>query len=412
MALVDFPLTADQFADAVQKGLGRAVMAIDGPVSDEYKKVIINACLFDVRYDNWSEHGRAPYMMRMADKAELTDIVLSLLLEPFNDDIGNRAKRLRKYMLVEYSRRGEQRAFDALVPFALSNDEETWEAIAYVGAKGVEWLTINILPNLEFDERWRAKYWRDDCEGVLSVSIAEELDAFISAHQEFQDLRPKYVPAKRPETLDEALEEVATKRVVSSSIWYLAEKLTDDEVQRVANLWLNEKDLRRARSYALLFQVRDFPFRLHIIADRVIAEDPPFDFESVLSYCEHPKVREFGLSLINKDMPDYRGYECLKSSFLDEDIPFLIQSLDRFVGCNQQELHDLCTAIRDMCETIPTAELRAPFLIWNYEHNPCSFCRNIAAEIMAEDGTLPHAYRQEMAFDADSDTRKLVLEIS
>ncbi len=410
--MVDFPLTADQFADAVQKGLGRAVMAIDGPVSDEYKKVIINACLVDVRYDNWSEKGRSPFMMEIFKKAGLMDDVLHLLLEPLRDDVGNREKRQRIYMLAEFARLGEQRAFDALVPFAATDEEDSWGAMTHIGVKGVEWLINNILPNLEFDERWRVKYWKEDCDDLLPPSVAQPLDTFILAHQEFQDLRPKYVPAKRPETLDEALEEVATKRFVSSSIWYLAKKLTDDEVQRVANLWLNEKDLRRARSYAMLFQVRDFPFRLHIIADRVIAEDPPFDFESVLSYCEHPKVREFGLSLINKDMPDYRGYECLKSSFLDEDIPFLIQSLDRFVGCNQQELHDLCTAIRDMCETIPTAELRAPFLIWNYEHNPCSFCRNIAAEIMAEDGTLPHAYRQEMAFDADSDTRKLVLEIS
>ncbi|MEI8281285.1 MAG: hypothetical protein WCG75_02660, partial [Armatimonadota bacterium] len=206
-----------------------------------------------------------------------------------------------------------------------------------------------------------------------------------------------------------AIEELDTNRPLVGTIARIGKSFTDEEIQRVANLWLVEKDFRKARTYANLFDVRDFPYPFKVIIDRVLAGDPPFDFEDVLSYSDEPMVRELGLTLISQESPDSRGYTCLKNAFLDEDIPFLVKSLDRFVNVDHDEMHDICTALRDICETIPTAELRAPFLIWIYEHDPCSFCRNTATDILVEDGTLPENYRQEMAFDSDSDTRALVI---
>ena len=407
MALVNVHLTPAQFKDAVQKGLGRAILAVDGPVSDEFKEVIFEGRLFDMRYDNWQETGRAPFMMQLLERAGLTDEFLPLLLEPFTEEHEDRNKRLRKFMLAEFARLGHSRAWDALIEFAKVGNNVDYSALVDVGSVGVEWLVQNILPKLPMEDRWQIESWKEECPAPLSPAVMEILD---NAIQEQEASRPEYkAPTvdRRPDTLDEILAKPSDARLSPNSIRMIAKFLSIEEVERVANLWLQEQDQRRARTYTRLFKARDFPFPFQVIIDRFTAGDPPLDFEDVLEHSTDPVVRQFGLELIRKDEPDYRGYKILIRSFQDEDIPFIVKSLEKFIGGDKDDLHDIVFALRGMSERLSVSQ-RIPFLTWVYEFSPCAFCRNIVAETMLEDGTLPDAYRHEMAFDAQTDTRALV----
>ena len=400
-------MTTPEFADAVKKGLGRAILAVDGHVSEEFANVVIHACMVDQRYDKWSEHGRAHYLMCLAEKAKLSGKLLPLLLAPLEEDDGPREKRLRKFMLGEFARRGEQRSWDILKQLAVNSDDVTWEVIADIGPTGLEWLSKNVVGQLPIDEKYRIKYWKEDCAGDLTSMTEDILNKAIKDFEKYQSNQPQYSPYEVPRTLDEALDEIKSKKSRLGSLHWIGKRLNHDEVVTVANLWLNERDVRIGGCYAKLFDVRSFPLPIHFVADRVLASIPPIDFEDVLSVVNDPICRQLGLHLIRQSRPDWRGYACLVSSYLEEDIPYLMDSPKNFVGLGDDDLHNLCSALRHICNEIPPT-LREPALLWNYENNPCSFCRTTIVEMMIEDGSLSDYHRRELEFDASSDSRQLV----
>ena len=296
---------------------------------------------------------------------------------------------------------------EILREFAVNSDYVAWEVIADIGPIGLEWLANNIVEQLPTDEKYRVEYWKEDCHEALTPATENILEKAMKDFEEYRKHQPEYVPEAQPRTLDEALQEIRSKKPKTSPLRTLGKRFSHAEVLTVANLWLNEWDDQIGACYARLFEVRDFPMPIQFVADRVLTGNSPIDFENVLSAVNDPICRLLGLHLIEQSEPDWRGYTCLVSSFLDDDIPLLVDSLPKFVALDHGDLHDLCAALRDAAETIPS-KLRTPILEWTYENNPCSFCRTQYAQMMLEDGTLSDFHRKELEFDASSESRQLV----
>jgi hypothetical protein len=400
---VDGVLTPGEFADAVRKGMGRAVLAVNGPVSQEFENIILAACCEDQRHDSQLEDNRTGYLMDLVDRAGIAEKVQSIVLEPVDESLDDWDRLQRIRMIGQFARRSNPQALDILRKLALNMDTDSWEALAGVG--DIEWLVHNVLPSMPLDEKWRAGSWLDENPG-LPEDVSEALRA---ADQELEPVRAKNQMESQNRELisfEEALKAIETGLRYVPGLRLLAPTLSKDQVLQVAKLWLREQDLSRANNYLGLIEGQPLPLPVREIIDLVNKGNPPWRFEEIVSRYEHPLVREFGLDLISRREPVYRGYLCLCKSYQAEDLPRMVECLDRFLALSSDDLHGLGMDLRSLVKDMKPEE-RLPFMLWSYEHTPCSACRAWSAEFLIGDGTLPDAYRQEILFDADSHAREL-----
>jgi hypothetical protein len=331
--------------------------------------------------------------------AKLQKNVVGSILEPLND--WDRLLRIR--FIGEFAMRADTVALEILRSLASGGETDAWEILADVG--DMVWLTQHILPTMSLDEKWRAGLWLDE-----NPSMSDDiLDALHEAKNEFDVVQTKNETERQnlePLTFDETLEEIQKGNNYVRGLLQLGTILSDDQAINVANLWLNEKDFRKSRNYLKLFRISGYPLSVRHIVDLYDQGNPPWRFEEIVSQFQHQQVREFGLKLICQPEPDYRGYICLTKSFQPDDLPVMEAGLSQFLTMPGDDLHLLAMGLRSLAEMM-TPQERLPFLVWAYEHTPCSACRGWTAEIMIQDGNLPDAYREELRFDADTYAREL-----
>lgn len=395
-----------EFKDAVRKGMGRAVLATTTSIEEAKKEVILEACRNDQRYDRQCEDERTGFLIQLLDRAGLLEefkVELLQSLEPSSDDWEH---LLRVRLLGKYARQGDEEALNLLRSYSLELNYDAIAVLENLGLEEVSWLTMQVLPQMPDDEKWRVHYWLEGIEDVPD-HIAT---AVTKANQESDAYRESHAGPQRtiPTTFEEALANVQGDNLYCSDLMRLP-SMTEDQAILVAQLWLEEKNFRRASNYILLFRVQEYPLPVEGIIERVNAGNPPRRYEEILANLEHPGIRDLGLQLISQPSPDWRGFESLRISFLDEDIPLLYEAAKRSEGLESQELHQVIGGIRDLGKEM-TSEQRLPFLIWAYEQSPCAMCRAMVVATMVEDGTLPDDYRQELPYDADDYARKLVAD--
>lgn len=335
----------------------------------------------------------------MVVRAELRDELLPLLLnqqvEPDSWDALHRYRMLSFYLSSEPN-----------VVSLLQADSRNGNlyAIDVLNENGyLEWFVENILPTFPKDEWWQLSLWRDD-NPMDPSPLADQLDVAI---HEFEAVVAKRPQRKlKPLTYEELLVRIQKGTNRLRGFREIAKSLSRKQIEEVAELWLAERHWRRARNYAELFEYVPFPFSVRRIVDLIRAGDPPVWFNDVISKSKDPLARELGLELITQENPDYRGFECMASTWGPSDVDVMLGSLKRFVDIEEDDLHSVVIdLLSDAYELLPNSEV---VMCWIYEHSPCSYCRGRAAERMFKVGLLPDEYREELPFDGDDDAREMV----
>jgi hypothetical protein len=70
--------------------------------------------------------------------------------------------------------------------------------------------------------------------------------------------------------------------------------------------------------------------------------------------------------------------------------------------------HRMGLDLRNLWDARPDPSAKPRMLLTIYEYGPCSECRYSAVSRLIELGALPDSIREECAYDADEDIRKLV----
>ena len=384
------------------------MLAVDGPVTPEFEEIILAACREDQRFDRQFEDERTNDLMRIVDRAGLTEKLRGTVVQPIEESLDERQRRHRMRFIGHFARQSDAKAWEILTGYAIAMDMDAFDVLEEQGTSGIEWIAEHVLDRLPLDEKWRVRGWLEEHPDLSTKAV----EAIKAADTEFEhDLskrRGKEIDRK-PESFEEALENIRTQNLHNIILRRIGPDLTDEQVHQVANLWLKERDNRKGRNYSLLFQVRQFPLSVIVIADLVKQGDPPIAFEVVLSKSKSPLARKLGLDLIEGDPPNFRGYRCMSSSYIGEDLPNMFANLDQFLDGDDNDLHGLGMDLKEMAKEMAAGD-RLPFLTRVYEHTPCSTCRSYAVQTMVKDGTLPKSYRSELPFDADAFTRELAGE--
>ena len=395
-------LTFQEFKDAVDKGLGRAVLSITPPVSAEVAELILTS-FHESSFDGQFEDSRSEFRYFLAEKAGLLeDLLLRLTNLPVDEN--EDANRERVELLGSFVRRQNQTALLELQSIALRGLVHAAEELVKSGE--LAWVVDNILPALPSEEKWRTRTWAeenpelDEVRRNLLLSADEE---YASAH--LQEQKPE-IPAKEFDIYFDEILASTSHRIDMSRV---LKEMTQDHFDKAVDIWLDSPDENHSGRIARILSKS----KLHLDVGRVIEKvkngSNPFNFEGILGKIDSKEIADFGIELLRADPPDPRGIDCLRSSFFIEDLDTIAESLPYFRDYDNDERHGICLSLIAIGES-DEGKRNLPIMRWVYENSPCSFCRSSAVRMMVEADILPEEYVEELQFDAESDNRAVAFE--
>lgn len=169
-----------------------------------------------------------------------------------------------------------------------------------------------------------------------------------------------------------------------------------------------EKDSKKLIAYLTVFWDRPLP----AVSDKVLSflfsenADLRRSARNALCAVKSKEVRSAALKLLDKgdDESIVSGVNLLELNYRSTDRAMLLAKAKEVKDIDH--LHWLCMSFKKMVKNCDSDNF-APLVLWNYENNPCGFCREQALEILIKWGKASKKILFEAQWDANDDIRIL-----
>ena len=396
-------LSPEAFTDALAKGRGLAALALLDGDPARYTDALLAACVENHQWDRQCEANRGPYMMRLLDLAGLRDAARERILQalPATEDDWDRDWMVD--LLGELATAGDTVAWDALRSLAAAGNERAQDGLATTSETGLQWAFDNVLPKLPEDERYRVSFWLPDEEADDNTPLQKRLRALYQEWDKARDAAPKTRRPKRP-TAAEFLRQVDANASVYVSPLDFAEKATPRQWRRLARSFVRETRARPLRNLTRPFRNHPFPLPARRLFRQADHPERGGYVLILLGALDTPAVRRFALGLLRRRPLPWNGMEALRSSLRKGDEPLVLSALVSVADKDRATRHDPILDVVGFMRRLPDGQWQ-PHAEWIFEHSPCSVCRDSAVDWMAERGTIPDAFLNEIPYDAEPDIR-------
>lgn len=418
------PLNREAFADALRKGKGRAVQHIRAHGDVGVEDLLLEACLHSQSHDPQSEGYRSHWLMGMLAMLPDARRYHEAVLKAFPDCTDAHDAEQMAGMLVMLAEQSWPEARRALYQkFDQQEFKRDWmlslKLIRLDGVEGLLHVAAVLGRRLATDpDFWLDGYLQhvvDEQFGPEAVDEALRQAAAGNPHvQRFHDeLRDPGREAALYEeyTLDAYLSDLAEGR---RNARFIASRLAryGSEGDHRALFELIERELDPSRLANML----------RVFAHRV---DPPGGVDGVLRFARHEDaaVREVAIDVLGRFTDDriadlsrdllaagsLEGVELLAANSRPQDFNRVHGLLP--TAADDDHAHRLALSIVSTGRPDPNPEA-ADCLIWVYEQNPCSFCRESAVDDLIKLGRLPEALATECLDDCVSEIREAVAALA
>lgn len=450
------PLNRKQFANAVQKGHGRALMHVQRYGATKLEDLIIDACVHARAYDPQCEGDRTCWLMKIIDAGKLEASVR----QPILDTLVRCDSEARFWDLSQMcgitatlAARGSEDARRALYATLAKNLGSmdligAQEIIELDGGDGLihvaqclgEWLRrdpqtqLDDLPLKWFDERHGHESASRVLELVASsdqnvrayLDYLENLSEGEAAHSTQQAERSRL--KLEPLALEDGGREAHIRRMQAISVDQVLEGIQEDDDSKlrfplnswggyadsadlrvIADVMLAETDTTRLRKYLMVFMYRSLPSfdrRLLPLLDHENERVRWYSIQ-VLANHRHDEVRRIAVKRLNQQGAQSGALPLLRNNYRSGDHRLIERQLR--ISDDSDEVHRLVSDLVDVFEANPSPDARLSML-FVYEHSPCSNCRGDAVKILIAWGSAPDWLLEECWFDADECIRDAVVQ--
>lgn len=419
-------MTQNEFKEAMLKGLGRCIRAVQND-PERYREPVMWACGHDLCFDAQCEGSRDWYVLQMVrqylDCTAFVDAAavalaqcdlrddwrlahLCGLLAGFAREGNLLAKQALEekydalYTLLENSRTRSTPVFherDALerLCVSLAVDEEACLKIAenlgrlymskeYLMDGDFAWVYQTIVG------RW-CKILRDGAKNNQAVACFMTRE---EAWQQFLQTRHREMP--NPGKMEPRRRSV-----------YLRAEGDRQTIGYYAEAYRTAVDPKERAEALLNFCCCPYPDDPAPILMDAKSEEKNLAWAALLAlqHIRHPEVREFALTEFGKGEQEEMIWSMLIQNSQPEDMPVWESLLAQILASNDRDrLHGLQRRILDAIDEGNSGlECELPFI---YETIPCSCCRRKAVRLMGERGLLTEEILSECLMDSDVDTRQ------
>ncbi len=451
-----FPLSREEFEDALRKGLGRAPLHVRRFGAAGIEDFLVYACLHNRAFDSQCEGSRERWLIELLDAADLTDQFERPILKAqlhrgtrslhSADSPEGRADRQDEEwdrwqmhrLAVQYARRGSASARRvlrvcfrrSLRDWATTDDYELACAEEAASCSGPEQLLYvaqhigrRIVRGIPDKGITDVRYAYDEHHGegaaMSALEAAGKADRFIAVYlnELLEQDRGREIRSPR-----QAYEERKEQLRAISGLAVLHRFDTDPTAIKSFPItsWVGVAPLSEQRPVAeRIFTTSDAKLQQRLLYGFIRKGLPQFDMRLVallddddedtqwfaaqtLSHHRHPLVRAAALERLRR-RPFWKGAIKLLCSNYEAGDHDLIEAL-LTPGEDDEDAHDLVTEILDLFTRHETP-VAAASLLFVYRHSPCENCRRDAVEMLKKLDAAPPWLQEECAFDSDDQVR-------
>jgi hypothetical protein len=430
-------LTRDEFARALRRGLGRAILYLRTHDSEPVLDLVRDACVRDVAF-SWMEETREAYLRGVIISTGRIPELRRMVLDALPVAHGPRDTGQLLSLAAEFAKRGDPEARAAT--YAAFDRNESGEPfrggfdlIDLDGTSALLHIAERVGDELAPECQWKARSWVHrarktagaetvDCALAAAAASSARVAAFVRVVEAGERSHAEWVAAPKERPIPSYTEVKATLLAPPDSAEGAtarrARVRTESEEERAAIA----ADLLTTESPALLREIARFyriNRRLPFVADvgpylararsdvRAIADAT----RTALAQSDDPRVRDLAESLLREGDVGRETLLLLDRHLRPEDHFVIEQALAKSplasATDDDAEVHDVCIGILNLYAKRPTDE-SVSLMAWVYEHTPCSACREDAVGALARHRALSPAIVEEAALDASEKTRKVV----
>lgn len=420
----------EEFTLALHLGLGRAILWAQRYDLNEFRGVILDACLHCYSYDVQVEGTRADFMFEMTASLPDADFYRAEVLGSLQDCGDNHDARQRFHFAARMAREGNAVAKDALYKSYVARPK-TAEAIGIEfvkldGMAGLLYAAEKIGEMLESNSPDADIGWLHfRSTEILGEQATDEAlrDAAQSnpAIERYRSLelrnRVTRESAPRAElpalSYEQLMEDTPPHKPYVFRTW--GKRAQDEELLKAAHGLVAAIDPLQQRLHLHIFAGRTFPLDArHLL--RLIEIDEERVGPAAMRALEaierrEPRLRELAIRLVETRASSRESaVRIIGNNFEPGDHELILHWFAREDDADVK--HNFGTDMFGFWDRHPDAESEGRAWRAIYETGPCSSCRERAVKGMIRVGTLTKELREECAWDADVDIRELVAPAS
>lgn len=441
--MTELRLTRHEFAAALKRGLGRALLYVQQFGISEVKDIVLDACLKNPAYDPQCESSRAAWLLMMIKGSEEYCQFSSAILNALEHETELYDLEHLCELSAQMAIAGDQNAGSALRSKVLGQKiTEPWDRIgdhAFVALYGVQAIVElarlygRALITHPEDTAPSLSYLTDhgnilsEAENILQnlAKTDSEVSAYWSYEQaHISKIESKTQEERQREIRERARSELSLGKILEdasaasgsypSKYTRFGKHSTLEERGIVLQRLLSETDENAC--LRLLWVFRRIPLpelhpRLWEFATSCNKDIRCAAIEA-LAQLHDIRVWEFGRSKLNSPAPSDLDPEVLDifiRNYKPQDEELIMSQLKQLSPADDNA-HGLGSSLLDICDENISSDLLG-LLVWVYEKTPCSICRHHAVKRMAELNRMPDKILAECFYDADDDIRKIAYQI-
>jgi hypothetical protein len=415
-----------QFFDSLKRGTGEVYLILKANPDIDFSDYLIKGGTINYAHDQQSEGSRATYIYGLIKRSRHKDKIVKAILN-------NLRSEKKDYwgleqmcdLAVLFDKAGVPEAKKALYSRFEKNGRPGYEfcgqnqVVKIDGLKGLLKVAEVAGKNLNKNkDAWEDSWVVDEFQKRnKSIDVYKELEKASRQNKNIKSYvnsinKNKWKPFKKTKFKKFTYELVKQKiednkfRIISTD---RANDLSDNEVKKLADDFLAEKEVSKKEAYLRFFSKRQFPYGFSPIFK--IATSRPYNKSRLvefaldaLRYFSDKKIRKLALDNFKsrKNPCDYLSL--LASNYKKGDHKVLTDIINR--SNDYDYVHSLVYGLVDIYEFNPTPDCKLP-LVTMYSKINCGIHRADIVKIMEANNVLPDDIRSELKFDSYVTVREL-----
>lgn len=415
-----------QFLSSLKRGTGEAFLILKDNPSIDFSDQIIKVAVKSYAYDNQLEGSRANYIYHFIQKSKQKDKIIKAVL--------------LKLQLEKSDYWGLDQMCDLAVKFYRAGYKEAKTALYNRFEKSV-------IDGYEFCGREQLMII-DGINGVLKVAeiVGKKLfknpdnyedswriDDFQKRNKSFDvytelkkaSIKNKYIKVyynsivknkwtlSRQQKIKRWSYELVKEKIDQNKFCALTEKkaneLSVEEIKRLADEFLVNKDKIKQEQYLRFFSYRKFPYDykplFQIVKSGNLKNSKMVEFAvGALKYFSAKEIRQFVLSKLSTKKAPYYYLNLLISNYKNGDHKFLLEIANR--SDDYDFIHSIVSGFIDIYKANPTKKCREP-LETIYSKMNCGIHRQDIVKVLLDNHVLSDKIFAELEFDSEDRLRKL-----
>ena len=418
--------TVEEQRDALTKGLGRAFQWARAGTLDQ--QILLEACLNNLVFDFQVDESRGGWLWQLINERGAFEAFRNPLLQALNSLSDFRDASQLCEIAVEYALTGDTDFRNVLRRIAIRQPlgEESLEdaekaVMEFDGIEGFLKLAAEYGKRMKHrDWEWQASRLMDRAEERFGKEVVKAAISR-SRHSDIVRLRRKWYRQYRASSksqvrrnrtdeqagADDLIAQLKTNGRGRISQWRWAREASEEELRKVAQATLAEKDRKVLARLLQVFVNRDWPEDVDRLVEFCRHENEYVSNAAWLAAnrLSHPAVRALAIEGAKAGFPDPKAIGAFAANYVEGDEDLILEAivLSEFETIN----HVLFLEALDVLKLNATSDLFRLALA-AYRYTPCSLCRSDAVDGLVVCNLAPEWLLEECRDDANGICRRAV----